>query len=174
MTAVLRIGEDTDSDRRMVPRADLSLGVRLYRLGDGVVVPANIVNLSVTGFLAELPEGSTIPRHLELELPNAGRREAEAVWRSGLTAGYNFARPLGKADLAAARLASDFVDQPEDEVEFEEAGPSYQLSPEDPIWDVANEARAQEKWSPARRAAVMITAVLAPWATLAGVAAMLA
>ncbi len=153
-------------DRRMVPRSEISLGVTLHRVDDAAVIPAAIANLSVTGFLAELPEGATVPDLLDVDLPHAGRRKAQVMWRSGAMAGCTFTVPLARADISAARLKSSHLGPSEAE--------PPQLAPTDPIWDLAHEATGAEKWPLPARAALIATGAIVPWAPLVGLAIMLA
>jgi hypothetical protein len=173
----------TNADRRSVPRSELSLGITLHRVSEAAVIPAAIANLSATGFLAELPEGAQIPAQVDVELPNAGRREAQVVWQNGGMVGCNFIAPLSRADLSAARLKSTFgesapvegqVEAPLEVASVAVSGPQYSLGPSDPIWDMMNETPVHEKWSPRRRLALIAAAATLPWAPLAGVALLLA
>lgn len=155
-----------NADRRTLPRSELSLGVTLHEPGGAQVIPAAIVNLSPTGLLAEIAEGTALPGTIEVELPNAGRRKAQIVWTNGRLAGCNFAVPLSRADMSAARLKSDFR-------AAEETVEALQLDPADPIWDVSAEPRSGEKWSPRKRMALIVLAGGLPWLSFAGIAALL-
>lgn len=157
---------DTGLDRRMVPRSEISLGVTLHRVDDTAVIPAAIANLSVTGFLAELPAGATVPDLLDVELPHAGRRKAQVMWRSGTMAGCTFTVPLARADISAARLKSSHVGSA--------AAEPPHLTAADPIWDVAGETGRDEKWPLPLRVALIATAAVIPWVPLVGLAVMLA
>jgi len=165
MASVPQQLQASNADRRMVPRSDMSLGVTLHRVGEAELIPAAIANLSATGFLAELPSSEPIPDVLDVDLPHAGRRQAQVVWHDGLLAGCTFTRPLSKADLSAARLKSEYVD------------PSVPrppaLDPADPIWDIAGEATRQERWPLGTRVAVISAAAIACWAPVLGFAALI-
>lgn len=179
MAGLPRQVAETRLDRRMVPRSEMSLGVTLHRVGEEAVIPAAIANLSATGFLAELPVGSAVPELLDVDLPHAGRRQAQVVWRSGPMAGCNFTVPLARADLSAARLKSTFVEPSEAEAPAAPAAPAakappiYSIGPSDPIWDMLNEASPHEKWPLTGRVAVILAATLALWTPVVAVAAFL-
>ena len=175
MAALPSPREHARLDRRMVPRAEMALGVTLYRVGGEEVIPAAIANMSATGFLAELPGGVVMPEFLDVDLPNAGRRKAQVVWHGGSMAGCNFTVPLSRADLSAARLKSAFVE--EQVVAHQPQAtplPRYELGPSDPIWDMLNEVGSHEKWSPGKRVALIAAAAILPWVPIAGLVAMLA
>lgn len=166
MAALPRQSIHAATDRRTVPRNEMSLGVTLHRVGEQEIIPAAIANLSATGFLAELPPRSSMPPIIDVDLPNAGRRQAQMVWQSGTLAGCNFLKPLGKADISAARLKSAHLDAP--------APAPPQLAADDPVWDTANIAKPHEKWPLPARVAVIAAAAIAPWLPIAGIAALLA
>lgn len=166
MAGNLQRAPQTRADRRSLPRSGMSLGVTLHRVGEQQIIPAAIANLSASGFLAEIPAGESLPEHFEVDLPNAGRRQAQVVWSSGQTAGCNFAVPLSKADLSAARLKSDHRERASETI-------APVLDPADPIWDVSNEALAQEKLSPRSRVLLIAAAGALPWLSFAGIAALL-
>jgi len=167
------------ADRRVMPRADLWLGVRLHGAGEERVIAASILNLSATGFLAELADGNAMPAELDIELPNAGRRRAEVVWSSGQLAGCTFASPLARADLSAAQLRSEFRAL-EEERGLPLLGPAPALpaagSPRDaadPIWEMAAEALPDEKWPLRQRLLLIAGAAVLPWALMGGAALLL-
>ena len=170
MPAALDPVLEADTDRRSVPRRDLSLGVTLRRESGGEVIPADIANLSATGFLAELPDGAQLPDILHVELPNAGHRKAHVVWSGGELAGCNFDVPLSKADLSAAQLKSA---RAEVVMDAEARAKELELQPSDPIFDTSGEVSADEKWPFVGRVAVIAIGGLACWAPLAGIAALL-
>ena len=160
-----------DVDRRSGTRRELSLTVTLRRVGADEIVPAAIANLSETGFLAALPAGTQLPEAFDVDLPNAGSRKAHVVWSGGDVAGCIFDVPLSKADISAARLKSA---RPQAVIDAEAAAKALELQPSDPIWDVAHEATASEKWPLPARAAAIAVAALASWAPVVGVAALFA
>ena len=166
MAGNLQRAPQTRVDLRSVPRSEMSLSVTLHLVGEQAIIPAAIVNLSESGFLAEIPEGESLPEHVELNLPNAGRRRARVVWSTDRMAACNFATPLRKADISAARLKSDYR-----EPASEATAPV--LDPVDPIWDVSNEATAQEKMSPRSRMLLIAAAGTLPWLTIGGIAAVI-
>lgn len=172
MAGVPKPLEQTDLDRRMVPRNEVSLGVKLHRVGEEAVIPAAIANLSPTGFLAELAVNAVTPEFLDVDLPNAGRRRAQVVWRSGAMAGCNFTVPLSRADMSAARLKSEFREASGQD--SAETPPMFELGPSDPIWDMMNETPPHEKWPLSARVALIGAVTIAPWVPLVGLALVLA
>ena len=172
------------ADRRMVARSELSLGVTLHQVGEAAVIPAAIANLSATGFLAELPEGAQVPAFLDVDLPNAGRRKAEVVWQSGSMTGCNFTVPLSRADISAARLKSTFTEQEQlggasaDQASavsaadhaVADSASMFEIGPSDPIWDMINEARPEERWPLPARAGLIAAVAILPWAAAVGLA----
>ena len=159
-------------DRRQGARAELCLGVTLRHPGAQDVLPAEITNLSATGFLAQFPEGVEIPQMLDVELPHAGIRTAQVVWANESMVGCSFSQPLAKAEISAARLKSEPRQM---QAELASAF-SAQLSidPADPIWDTSNEARPEEKWSLRTRLLVLSAVGTLPWLSVAGIVALLA
>jgi hypothetical protein len=91
-------------DRRSSQRRELCLDVTLRSAGAQDINPDEITNLSVTGFLAEFPDGTEVPALLDVELPHAGSRTAEVVWTNGCLVGCNFSQPLTRS--GSARLSS--------------------------------------------------------------------
>lgn len=160
---------ETNAERRMVPRNDVSLGVTLYRVGGQDVIPADIANLSPTGFLAELPDGVDVPSFLDVDLPNAGRRKAQVVWHGGAMVGCTFTQPLSRADISAARLKSTFA-----EPLAAEDSPMFEIGPSDPIWDMLNETTPEEKWRLPHRVALITAVAIVSWMPVAGLAALFA
>ena len=157
-------------DRRKVHRSEVHLGVVIRQAGAQDIIPAEITNLSATGFLAAFPEGVEIPERLDVELPQAGSRTAQVVWTSGSMAGCSFSRPLAKAEISAAHLKSE-PRQMQAELARALAAPTIDRA--DPIWDTTNEARPDEKWPLRKRLLVIGAAGLLPWLSIAGVVALL-
>ena len=87
------------SDRRRSPRRALRLGAG----GDLV----RIHDLSLTGALLETSIPMLVGGVIEVELPHAGKIEAEIVWSSGEYYGVQFTLPISPAALSAALLQSD-------------------------------------------------------------------
>ena len=152
---------EADADRRLVRRSELSLDVTLHHVGMVDCIAAEITSLSATGFLAELAEEAVLPLLVEVELPRAGRRQAQVVWCSETAAGCTFVVPLSPAEVAAARLKSAFPDP-------DLAPVLPPLDTADPIWLTAQEATKAEKWPLPARAALFAAAAILPWASLAG------
>lgn len=176
MAALAQPNAEAGLDRRMRPRSEVNLGVRLYRVGEEDVIPAAIISVSATGFLVELPGAATMPRQLDVDLPNAGRRRAEVVWQSDTSVGCNFTTPLGRADLSAALLRSAFSEpalSPVAQQGTTPIGPDLSIAPDDPIWDTTNEAGAGERWPLRVRASLIVAAAAAPCALFFGFAMML-
>lgn len=157
-------------DRRSGLRRELCLGVVLRRPGAPEVVPAEITNLSSTGFLAEFPDGIEIPQQLDVELPHAGSRTAQVVWANEGMAGCSFIHPLSKSEISAAHLKSE----PRQLQAEMPAVPSASLTvdPADPIWDMSNEARPEEKWPLRTRLLVLGAAGTLPWLSVAALIAL--
>jgi hypothetical protein len=162
-----------DVDRRRGARAELCLGVTLRQSGAQAIIPAEITNLSATGFLAEFPEGVEIPQVLDVELPHAGIRTAQVVWANGWMAGCSFSQPLTKSEISAARLKSEPRPM---QVELPQSlsPASLVIDSTDPIWDTSNEARPGERWSLRTRLVVLGAAGTLPWLSIAGLVALLA
>ncbi|HWJ38900.1 MAG TPA: PilZ domain-containing protein [Sphingomicrobium sp.] len=88
------------SDRRRSPRRSLRLG------GNGGDDAVTIHDLSLTGALLETSVPMLVGAMIEVELPQAGRVEAEIVWSSGEYYGCQFELPVSPAALSAAQLKS--------------------------------------------------------------------
>ena len=169
MASVPNPAIDTTADRRMVPRSELNLQITLRRIGDEAVIPAEISNLSATGFLAEVSGSVALLEHLQACLPNAGARMVQVVWISGTLAACNFTTPLTRADLSAAQLKSDFREQG-----ATKAVPTFSIGPSDPIWGMLNEAAPSEKLPLRYRIALIGAAGVIPGLSLGAAAALLA
>lgn len=96
------------SDRRRSPRRSLRLGG-----GEGSDL-VTIHDLSLTGALLETSVPMLVGAMIEVELPQAGRIEAEIVWSSGEYYGCQFCLPVSPAALSAAQLQSTPVDASRD------------------------------------------------------------
>lgn len=162
-----------DTDRRAEPRAGLSLGVNLFAPDGGAAIPAAIQNLSATGFLAQLLGEDAIPAELEVTLRDGRRRRAQVVWRSGALVGCNFAEPLNRSDLSAARLRSEIR-----QLEEERGLPLLPDAPEaaalpvmhEPAdWLTDTDTRPDEKWPLRKRLIFIGAAAVLPWAAIGGV-----
>jgi hypothetical protein len=157
-------------DRRSGQRRELCLDVTLRSAGAQDIIPAEITNLSVTGFLAEFPDGIEVPALLDVELPHAGNRTAEVVWTNGWMVGCSFTRPLTRAELSAAQLKSE----PRQIAAPTDGLVNTKINPADPIWDTSSEATADEKWSLRARLLVIGAVGTVPWLSILGLVALFA
>ena len=92
---------EPDGDRRRSPRRSLRLGA------EGTGEPVTILDLSLTGALIETSVPMLVGAIFEVELPEAGRVEAEVVWNSGEYYGCQFTLPITPAVLSAALLKAE-------------------------------------------------------------------
>ena len=97
------------SDRRRSARRSLRLGVA----GEGE--PVTIHDLSLTGALLETSVSMLVGAAIEVELPQAGKIEAEIVWSSGEYYGCQFTLPISPSVLSAAQLQSSPETSPDAE-----------------------------------------------------------
>jgi hypothetical protein len=95
--------EQQKRDRRGAPRRSLKLGLGG---GAGHNEPVTIHDLSLTGALLETSVPMLVGSTFEVELPRAGKIEAEVVWSGGEYYGCQFALPISPAVLSAALLQS--------------------------------------------------------------------
>ncbi|MFL6764679.1 MAG: PilZ domain-containing protein [Sphingomicrobium sp.] len=114
---------DTNGERRRVPRRALRLGVG----SDGGSV--TIHDLSLTGALLETSTAMLVGAMLEVELPTAGKIEAEVIWNSGEYYGCQFALPISPSALSAALLQSSPADR-EDAAEHDPVSELKELGAE--------------------------------------------
>jgi hypothetical protein len=89
---------EPNGDRRRSPRRALRLGV-----GAGSEA-VTVHDLSLTGALIETSVPMLVGALFEVELPVAGKVEAEIVWNSGEFYGCQFSLPIAPAALSAALL----------------------------------------------------------------------
>lgn len=92
---------EPNGDRRRSPRRALRLG-----LGDGGD-SVTIHDLSLTGALIETSLPMLVGAIFEVELPVAGKVEAEIVWNSGEYYGCQFSLPIAPSTLSAALLQAE-------------------------------------------------------------------
>lgn len=92
---------DPNGDRRRSPRRALKLGV-----SEGGE-PVTVHDLSLTGALIETSVPMLVGAIFEIDLPVAGKVEAEIVWNSGEYYGCQFALPISPAALSAALLQAE-------------------------------------------------------------------
>ena len=104
MTMLARIeASDINADRRRANRRVLRLqvaGMMSDRPGEDVLIH----DLSASGLLIETSADLAVGARLEIELPEAGRREARVVWGDGRYFGCQFGSPVATAALSAAQL----------------------------------------------------------------------
>ena len=107
LIAHLRTADEGAQDRRSGPRRRIVLGSVALR-GDSPeeARPVTIHNISSQGLLLESGAPLGVGETVALELPEAGERAVEIVWKSGRLYGGRFAEPLTEAALSAAELAS--------------------------------------------------------------------
>jgi hypothetical protein len=96
---------EPNSDRRRSPRRALRLGA------DASGEPVTIHDLSLTGALIETSIAMLVGALFEVELPQAGRVEAEVVWNSGEFYGCQFTLPITPSVLSAALLQAQSAQQ---------------------------------------------------------------
>lgn len=89
---------EPNSDRRRSPRRALRLGT-----GEGGET-VTVHDLSLTGALIETSVPMLVGAIFEVELPEAGKVEAEIVWNSGEYYGCQFSLPITPSTLSAALL----------------------------------------------------------------------
>lgn len=169
MASVPQLALAAELDRRNNPRGQLCLDVILRTAGGEDIIEAEITNLSATGFLADFPEGVEAPSLLDVELPHAGSRTAQIVWRGGSMAGCSFTRPLAKSEISAVHLKSE-----PRQMQPKPAEVAAHVDWADPIWDTSSEAEPSEKWSLRSRVLVICGVAVLPWLSIAGAAALLA
>jgi hypothetical protein len=92
---------DPNGDRRRSPRRALKLGV-----GEGGE-PVTVHDLSLTGALIETSVPMLVGAIFEIDLPVAGKVEAEIVWNSGEYYGCQFRFPIAPSALSAALLQAE-------------------------------------------------------------------
>ncbi len=94
-----RIGDAEDpSERRRAPRRDVELEARVRELGTNGV-EALILNISETGFMAQLEGDFEIGARVWLMLPGRDRANAIVRWIDGDRLGAEFAEPIAIDDL---------------------------------------------------------------------------
>lgn len=92
---------EPNGDRRRSPRRALKLGVD--EGGESVTVH----DLSLTGALIETSVPMLVGAIFEVELPVAGKVEADIVWNSGEYYGCQFNLPIAPSALSAALLQAE-------------------------------------------------------------------
>ena len=99
-----RIGQTTDaSDRRQATRYSIELDAKVRELGaEGI--EARVVNISETGFMAEVESLFEVGSRVWLMLPGRERANAEVKWIAGDKIGAEFAEPISLEGLRTAEL----------------------------------------------------------------------
>jgi hypothetical protein len=92
---------EPNGDRRRSPRRALKLGV-----GEGGET-VTVHDLSLTGALIETSVPMLVGALVEVEMPVAGKVEAEIVWNSGEYYGCQFSLPIAPSALSAALLQAE-------------------------------------------------------------------
>ncbi len=99
-----RIGRTTDaSDRRQATRFSIELDARLRELGSEGI-EARIVNISESGFMAEVESLFEVGSRVWLMLPGRERANAEVKWIAGDKIGAEFAEPISLEGLRSGEL----------------------------------------------------------------------
>lgn len=92
--AKIPVQEGRTSERRIV-----NLAASLREEGASVA-DAEVLNLSIDGFMAETDMEMEVGSQLWLKLPGLEPQNSEVVWVDGAKAGFRFANPLHPATLA--------------------------------------------------------------------------
>ena len=94
-----RIGQSTDaSDRRQSTRFDVELDARVRELGSEGI-EARILNISESGFMAQVESLFDVGTRVWLMLPGRDRANAVVKWIAGDKIGAEFAEPISLDDL---------------------------------------------------------------------------
>jgi hypothetical protein len=95
-----RIAED-DRERRRATRHPVELDAKMRELGE-TGVEARVLNISETGFMAEVEGDFDVGSRVWLMLPNRDRANAVIRWATGGRIGAEFAEPFPAEGIAAA------------------------------------------------------------------------
>lgn len=101
VTIKARIADASDpADRRRATRLPVALEARVRELGSEGV-EARLLNVSTTGFMAEVDTLFEVGSRIWLMLPNRERASALVKWTAGSRIGAEFAEPvsLGQLDI---------------------------------------------------------------------------
>lgn len=98
--AILPAGDGRRAERRIV-----NLAAHLRDPG-ARLMDVDVINLSVTGFMAESESGLEEGANVWLKLPGLEPQSARVVWVEGTRAGFEFASPLHPATLDLLVAAS--------------------------------------------------------------------
>ncbi|HZG45041.1 MAG TPA: PilZ domain-containing protein [Allosphingosinicella sp.] len=86
------------ADGRRTERRVVNLAASLREPG-ATVVEVDVLNLSVTGFMATSNLPLEMGHHVYLKLPGMEAQKSQVVWVEGDKAGFQFATPLHPATL---------------------------------------------------------------------------
>ncbi|QNN67845.1 PilZ domain-containing protein [Sphingomonas lutea] len=95
-----RIAED-DGERRRATRHPVALDAKMRELGESGV-EARVLNISETGFMAEVEGDFAVGSRVWLMLPGRDRANALIRWAAGGRIGAEFAEPFAVEGVAAA------------------------------------------------------------------------
>lgn len=94
-----RIANDVDTtDRRRTARVEIDLDARVRELGSEGC-EAKLVNISATGFMAELAGDFEVGSRIWLILPARDRASAIVRWTAGDRLGAEFSEPISLEGL---------------------------------------------------------------------------
>jgi hypothetical protein len=88
-----RIADAGTSERRRADRVAVDIGARMRPLGEEGS-EARIVNISATGFMAEVSDEYDVGSRVWLMLPGRERANAVVRWIAGNKIGAEFAEPI--------------------------------------------------------------------------------
>ena len=99
VTIKARIADASDpADRRRATRLPVALDARVRELGSEGV-EARLLNISTTGFMAEVDTLFEVGSRIWLMLPNRDRANALVKWTAGTRIGAEFAEPIALDQL---------------------------------------------------------------------------
>ena len=99
VTIKARIADASDpADRRRATRLPVALEARVRELGSEGV-EARLLNISTTGFMAEVDTLFEVGSRIWLMLPNRERANALVKWTAGSRIGAEFAEPIALDQL---------------------------------------------------------------------------
>ena len=145
--------QDDTAERRRTRRHPLGLAVEH---GGRAVVE----NLSETGLALQTDARLAVGDSFEIELPLSGAVVAVVAWAEDGVLGCEFATPISRAAVSAARLRSPF-DAPEASVAAAQGGASLALPQPEPRYAVAMGVMAAFTAVAAMFVAAMLTAPFA-------------
>jgi hypothetical protein len=93
-----RIADAGAGERRLADRLSVDIGARVRTLGEEGS-EARIVNISATGFMAEVSEHYEVGSRVWLMLPGRERANAVVRWIAGNKIGAEFAEPIAMTAL---------------------------------------------------------------------------